>query len=189
MPNFQPLFLLLSLLIILSLPNLNRAAIRMVIGTCHASGYLIGKSGSCITQDYADCCQEGELYPQYSCSPPVTNNTDAVMDLGGFSNASEAGGPAECDNKYHNDTDLVVSLSTGWYNGGSRCTKKIRINGNGKSVLATVVDECDSVNGCMTNQNYEPPCSNNVIIASPGVWHALGIPTNMEQATITWSDA
>ncbi|KAF3327942.1 putative ripening-related protein 1 [Carex littledalei] len=102
----------------------------MMIGTCHASGYLTGKSGFCITQNYADCCQEGELYPQYRCSPPVTNNTDAVMDIGGFSKGSDASGPAGCDYKYHNDTDLLVSLSTGWYNGGSRCLKKIRINGN-----------------------------------------------------------
>ncbi|KAJ1694112.1 hypothetical protein LUZ63_010810 [Rhynchospora breviuscula] len=189
MPNSQIFVLLSILLIFLSLPNLNRAAIRIVIGTCHASSYLTGKAGFCTTENYADCCKEGQLYPQYRCSPVISNTTDAVMDVGGFSQGSDGGSPAECDSNYHNDTDMVVALSTGWYNGGSRCLKKIRINGNGESVLATVVDECDSLNGCTADQNFETPCPYNVINASPGVWGALGISTDKKEVPITWSDA
>ncbi|XP_078160960.1 kiwellin-1-like [Carex rostrata] len=189
MQNSNSLILLSSLLISLSLPSLNRAAIRILVGTCHSSGFLTGKAGFCTTQNYADCCQTGQLYNQYRCSPPVTNTTNALLDVGGFSQGSDGGAPAECDGNYHEDTELVVALPTGWYDGGSRCLKKIIINGNGKSVLAKVVDECDSVNGCTADQNYEPPCPPNVINASPGVWNALGIPTSKMEVPITWSDA
>ncbi|KAJ4774365.1 Ripening-related protein 3 [Rhynchospora pubera] len=190
MPNTNSSIpLLISLLILLSLTSLNRAAIRILIGTCHASGFLTGKAGFCTTQNYASCCQTGELYPQYRCSPAVTNITNAKLDVGGFSQGSDGGAAAECDGNFHSDNDLVVALPTGWYNGGRRCLKKIRINGNGKSVLAKVVDECDSVNGCTADQNYEPPCPPDVINASPGVWNALGIPTSKMEVPITWSDA
>lgn len=43
-------------------------------------------------------------------------------------------------------------------------------------MLAKVVDECDSVNGCTVDQNYEPPCGPDAIMASPGVWDGLGVP-------------
>ncbi|KAJ3682262.1 hypothetical protein LUZ60_014835 [Juncus effusus] len=177
------------LLLLLSLLKPNEAAIRIVIGTCHASNYLTGKAGFCTTQNYADCCQTDQLYPQYRCSPPVTNNTAATLDVGGFSAGSDGGGVAECDKKFHEDSELVVAMPTGWFNGGSRCLKMIRINANGKSVLAKVVDECDSINGCTADQNYEPPCPPDVINASPGVWAALGVNTDKEEVPITWSDA
>ncbi|XP_061999338.1 uncharacterized protein LOC133716678 [Rosa rugosa] len=35
-----------------------------------------------------------------------------------------------------------------WYNNGKRCSHYITIYGNGKSVKAKVVDECDSTRGC-----------------------------------------
>lgn len=111
MPNSQPLVLLSSLFIFLSLPNLNRATIRIVIGMCHASGYLTGKSGFCITQNYADCCQEGQLYPQYCCTPPITDSTEAIMDIGCFSQGSDGGSPAECHSMLSTNINCLSFLN------------------------------------------------------------------------------
>ena len=65
------------------------------------------------------------------------------------------GGPSECDNQYHNDNTPVVALSTGWYSNGDRCHEHIRINGNRRSVVAMVVDECDSTEGCDADHDYQ----------------------------------
>ena len=65
------------------------------------------------------------------------------MTINSFAQGGDGGGPSECYNEYHSDDELVVALSTGWYNGGSRCLNNIRINANARSVLAKVVDECD----------------------------------------------
>ncbi|GKU88178.1 hypothetical protein SLEP1_g2473 [Rubroshorea leprosula] len=78
----------------------------------------------------------------------------------------------------------MVALSTGWHNKGSRCHKYINIYGNGRSVKAMVVDECDSTMGCNADHDYQPPCDNNIVDASRAVWEALG--GLME---IYWSDA
>ncbi|KAL5996064.1 hypothetical protein ACLOJK_026137 [Asimina triloba] len=157
---------------------------------CHPSGYLHGKTHKCNTEHDSDCCKAGEEYPQYHCSPPVTGNTDAHMTINSFAAGGDGGGPSECDNQYHSDKEMVVALSTGWYHGGSRCLQKIRINANGQSVLAKVVDECDSVNGCDADHDYQPPCPNNIVDASPAVWKALGIPdSDVGDYDITWSDA
>ncbi|RRT60838.1 hypothetical protein B296_00022853 [Ensete ventricosum] len=125
--------------------------VRYALETCTASGYLRGKSSNCSDPD---CCKDGAMYPQYRCSPPVTADTTASMTIVTFA----AGG----DGQYHSDDQMLVSLSTGWYDGGSRCNKNITINANGRSVLAMVVDECDSVYGCEAEQNFQPPCGNNV---------------------------
>ncbi|CAL9156531.1 unnamed protein product, partial [Musa hybrid cultivar] len=37
----------------------------------------------------------------------------------------------------------------------SRCNKNIKINANGRTVLAKVIDECDSVNGCDAENSFE----------------------------------
>ncbi|EHA8589326.1 putative ripening-related protein 2 [Cocos nucifera] len=112
------------------------------------------------------------------------------MTINSFEKGKEGGGPSECDNKYHGDDKRVVALSTGWYHHGSRCGHNIRINANGKSVLAKVVDECDSVNGCDAEHDFQPPCPHNVVDASPAVWKALKIPdSQIGDYKITWSDA
>nr|CAD1821808.1 unnamed protein product [Ananas comosus var. bracteatus] len=68
-------------------------------------------------------------------------------------------GPSECDGKYHPDHEMVVALSTGWFDRSSRCLKSIRIAAaNGRSVLAKVVDECDSAHGCDEEHDFQPPC-------------------------------
>jgi hypothetical protein len=59
---------------------------------------------------------------------------------------------------------------------------------NGRSVLAKVVDECDSVNGCDKEHNFEPPCPPNVVDGSPAVWKALGLDDGIGEVKVTWSD-
>lgn len=159
--------------------------------TCSQSGYLVGTPGDCNQDNGAECCQAGKRYPQYRCSPPVTKpSTKAHMTINSFEDGGDGGAPSECDGQYHSDTERVVALSTGWYNHGSRCLKNIRINANGRSVLAKVVDECDSVNGCDEEHDYQPPCANNIVDASQAVWDALGIPeSQVGDYDVTWSDA
>nr|GEX25348.1 hypothetical protein [Tanacetum cinerariifolium] len=80
-----------------------------------------------------------------------------------------------------NDSDCcvqVVALSTGWYKGGDRCHKYITINGNGRSVKAMVVDQCDFTMGCDVELDYQPPCPNNIVDASKALWKALGVYEN-----------
>ncbi|TVU30258.1 hypothetical protein EJB05_21868, partial [Eragrostis curvula] len=101
----------------------------------------------------------------------------AVMTVNGFQRGEE-GGPSECDGQYHSDQDLLVALSTRWYANGQRCHKKIRITSNGRSVEATVIDECDSHRGC----------KDNIVDASKAVWEALGLNTNTGEVPVTWSD-
>ncbi|TVU30278.1 hypothetical protein EJB05_21888, partial [Eragrostis curvula] len=89
--------------------------------------------------------------------------------------------PSECDGKYHSNKDLITALSTRWYANGDRCLKKIRITSvkNGRSVEATVVDECDSRHGC----------KDNIVDTSQAVWDALGLDSNIGEVPVTWSDA
>ncbi|WOL07078.1 hypothetical protein Cni_G15814 [Canna indica] len=107
-----------------------------------------------------------------------------------FVEGGDGGGPAECDGKYHSDNQMLAALSSGWYDNGSRCNKNIRIVANGRTVLAKVVDECDSVIGCEAEVNFEQPCPNDVVNASPAVWKTLAIPElEIGDYEITWSDA
>ncbi|XP_050387355.1 uncharacterized protein LOC126803620 [Argentina anserina] len=160
---------------------------------CRPSGRIRGKKpppGQCNKEDDSDCCKAGKMYPKYTCSPPISGNTKAYLTLNSFEAGGDGGGPSECDGKYHNDNTPVVALSTGWYNGGSRCLNNIRINGNGRSVVAMVVDECDSTEGCDADHDYQPPCPNNIVDASKAVWKALGVSKdNWGGLDITWSDA
>ena len=61
---------------------------------CTLGGYVRGNSRSCTTQDSSDCCKEGELYPQYQCSPPVTGDTPAHMTIASFAQGGDGGDPA-----------------------------------------------------------------------------------------------
>jgi hypothetical protein len=153
---------------------------------CEQSGTLRpSQSQSC-----EGCCKAGEAYPTYRCSPPVSSSTGAIMTLNDFGEGGDGGDPSECDGAFHNNTELVVALSTGWYSGSSRCGRNIRIEANDGSVLAKVVDECDSVNGCDQEHAFQPPCRNNIVDASQAVWDELGITgEEVGEYDITWSDA
>ncbi|KAJ3682263.1 hypothetical protein LUZ60_014836 [Juncus effusus] len=161
------------------------SSIRIIIGTCHASGFITSKAGTCTATTAASCCLAGQTYPQYRCSPPITGATSAILYKASFSNTT-----TKCENKTYPDSELVVSLSTGWYNGGTRCLKNVTIEGNGNSVLVRIVGECDSVNGCEESTGNGQPCGENWIMASPAVWDQLGVPqTQSNELDITWSDS
>ncbi|KAJ8513434.1 hypothetical protein OPV22_003868 [Ensete ventricosum] len=156
---------------------------------CSPNGQITGVSGDCNTDNNADCCVNGQMYDTYSCSPPVTGETQAHMTINSFAEGGDGGRPSECDQSYHSDGELVVALSTGWYDGGNRCSKNIKINANGQTVLAKVVDECDSLHGCDQEHAFQPPCAPNIVDASRAVWEALGIPeSQIGDDDITWSD-
>ncbi|KAK1418697.1 hypothetical protein QVD17_27843 [Tagetes erecta] len=109
-----------------------------------------------------------------------SGNTQATMTLNSFEKGGGGGGPSECDGNYHSDDSLIVALSTRWYNHGHRCFKSININYGGRSIQATVVDECDSARGC----------KDDIVDASKAVWKALGVPKSQWGETgVTWSDA
>ncbi|KAI3975059.1 hypothetical protein MKX01_005170 [Papaver californicum] len=135
---------------------------------CIPSGEINGVSpppGGCNQENYSGCCEQGKIYPTYTCSPPVDNN-------------------------YHSDDTPVVALSTGWFNDVHRCMNNVAITGNGRTIVAMVVDECDSTMGCDDEHDYQPPCSDNIVDASKAVWKALGVSEdNWGQLEIVWSDA
>nr|CAB3499340.1 unnamed protein product [Digitaria exilis] len=78
----------------------------------------------------------------HRCSSPAVSphgggGTRAVMTVNGFRKGEDGGGPSECDGRFHDDGEMVVALSTGWYAGGRRCHRPIRITSarTGRSVL------------------------------------------------------
>lgn len=133
---------------------------------------------------------EGKTKPTYECSPPVTSSTKAILTLNDFSEGGDGGGPSACDGRYHDRSESVVALSTGWFNGGSRCGKKIKITANnGRSTTAKVVDECDSMHGCDREHAWQPPCDNNIVDGSDPVWEALGLNKDLGRVPVRWSMA
>ncbi|CAI9105027.1 OLC1v1003856C1 [Oldenlandia corymbosa var. corymbosa] len=147
-----------------------------------------GGGGSCQPSGSLTCA--GVTKPTYTCSPPVTGSTSAILTLNDFSAGGDGGGPSECDNMYHSNTERVVALSTGWYAGGSRCGRMIRITArNGRSTTAKVVDECDSRHGCDAEHAYQQACDNNIVDGSDAVWKALGLNEDLGRVPVTWSMA
>ena len=159
--------------------------------TCKPSGYLQGVEGDCVSLNNSDCCVSGQKYTTYKCSPTVTNATPAILTINGFDAGEDGGSESSCDGKYHKNTEFITALSTGWFNGGSRCGKKIEISINEKKVQATVVDECDSMHGCDKTHAFQPPCGYNMIDASKAVWEALGVPESASEygyMNVVWRD-
>ncbi|CAM8887326.1 hypothetical protein QQ045_027556 [Rhodiola kirilowii] len=161
--------------------------------SCNPSGGIHGRTpppGQCNDENDSDCCKKGQFYPTYTCSPTVSQRTKATLTLNSFEAGGDGGAPSECDDKFHPDTSPVVALSTGWYSRGKRCLDYITIYGNGNSVKAMVVDECDSTMGCDSDHDFQPPCPNNIVDASKAVWKALGVDEgDWGELDIYWSDA
>ncbi|OAY59818.1 kiwellin-1 [Manihot esculenta] len=162
---------------------------------CKPSGKIKGTKppkGGRNHGDDSDSCEAGKHYPIYKCSPPVTKHTKATLTINSFEKGGDGGAPSECDGKFHSDHKPVVALSTGWFNNMKRCHKFIKIHGNGRSVKAMVVDECDSTMGCDKDHDFQPPCPNNIVDASKAVWKALGVKESDDRfgfMDVTWSDA
>ncbi|KAL9228927.1 hypothetical protein vseg_004455 [Gypsophila vaccaria] len=163
-------------------------SVQVTAQNCRSTGVFRG-DGPPAGQCSSNCCVQNQVYFTFECSPTVTNQTPGVLSFRTFQ-ANAGVNPSKCDSMYHSDSTPVVALSTGWYNGSSRCGKAILINANGKTVKATVVDECDSTKGCDAQEGYHPPCGYNVVAGNTAVWNALGVPTSQSgQLSITWSDA
>ncbi|KAE8660471.1 Kiwellin [Hibiscus syriacus] len=146
--------------------------------------------GKCNEVNSSASCAAGQAYDLYDCSSPVSRHTKANLTLQSFDHAGDEGQPAECDLKYHDDDELIVALSTGWFDHKGRCSKFINIRDSGRRVRAKVVDECVSSGGCDDAHDYEPPCGNTIVRASKAVWSALGVPdTQWNRLDIHWSDA
>ncbi|KAK6936077.1 hypothetical protein RJ641_033107 [Dillenia turbinata] len=156
--------------------------------TCRTGSSPSRPSGSCRQFSTLNC--KGKSYPTFQCSPTVTSSTPAILTNNDFSKGGDGGSPSECDGKFHNNSESVVALSTGWYARGSRCGQRIQIKAsNGRSVVAKVVDECDSMNGCDSDHAGQPPCRNNIVDGSDAVWHALGLNIDVGEVKVTWSMA
>ncbi|XP_050369182.1 kiwellin-like [Argentina anserina] len=164
------LFVSLSLIVaIITFPHPSSAQ------TCNPSGTLVCK---------------GKSYPKYTCSPPVTSSTKALLTHNDFSEGGDGGGPSYCTGKYHSNSERVVALSTGWFDNKKRCGKMIKITAsNGKTTTAKVVDECDSRAGCDKEHAGQPPCRNNIVDGSAAVWKALGLNQDLGVVPVTWSMA
>ncbi|RVW30631.1 putative ripening-related protein 2 [Vitis vinifera] len=98
----------------------------------------------CLIVEGQACHPSGKIRVR---NPLLGNATKAMTPI---AKDEDGGAPSECDNQYHSDDTPVVALSTGWYNKGSRCLNNITISANGRSVVAMVVDECDSTMGMWT---------------------------------------
>ncbi|KAK1357424.1 Kiwellin [Heracleum sosnowskyi] len=143
-------------------------------------------SGPCQPSGTLNCGKNS--YTTYSCSPQVTASTPAVLTLNDFSEGGDGGAESSCDEEFHDNSELVVALSTGWFSQGSRCLKTIRITAsNGRSVIAKVVDECDSMHGCDKEHAYQRPCDNNIVDGSAAVWNALNLNQDLGRVNVKWS--
>ncbi|KAK7391616.1 hypothetical protein VNO78_20033 [Psophocarpus tetragonolobus] len=127
----------------------------------------------------SSCKSKGLHSPAYSPS-----GTHAILTVNNFGRGGDGGGASECDGKFHPLPQRVVALSTGWYNKGAQCGKIIRIKArNGRSTLAKVVDECDSVHGCKKSR----ACKTNVVDASETVWKDLRLNIDHGEVPVTWT--
>ncbi|XP_027344226.1 ripening-related protein grip22-like [Abrus precatorius] len=190
-PTLVFLFSLYLFNIVTNFPSLANA-LSTCYGPCTTEGGGGGSGGGNCEPSGSLNCMEGS-FPQYTCSPPVSSSTQAILTHNNFSEGGDGGDPSKCDGQYHDNSELVVALSTGWYNNDSRCSNTIRITAakNGRSVTAKVVDECDSVNGCDKEHANQPPCRNNIVDGSQAVWDALGLDGGEDEGeeNVTWSMA
>lgn len=56
--------------------------------------------------------EANQFHVQFRCSAPVTSSTQASLTLNDFSQGGDGGSPSECDNKFHDNSERVVALST-----------------------------------------------------------------------------
>ncbi|XP_019199588.1 PREDICTED: kiwellin-like [Ipomoea nil] len=158
------------------------------VGTHICRGGSTPTPGNCKPVGSMTC--NGETKSTYRCSPPMKSSTPAILTLNDFSEGGDGGAPSECDEHYHDNNERVVALSTGWYAGGSRCEKMIRIRAsNGRSTTAKVVDECDSMHGCDDEHGGQGPCDNNIVDGSAAVWNDLGLDKDLGRVSLTWAMA
>ncbi|KAE9460508.1 hypothetical protein C3L33_07593, partial [Rhododendron williamsianum] len=88
----------------------------------------------------------------------------------------------------HSDSTPIVALTTGWYNGGSRCLKEMAVaHQNATSTTWTT----HRLWHCRPGGTTEgaAPCPND-IDATKAMWEVLGVPRDScGKLDITWTDA
>ncbi|XP_071933284.1 kiwellin-1-like [Coffea arabica] len=161
--------------------------------SCKPSGKIRCKkppAGHCNIENDADCGRQGQTYTTYKCSPGVSKRTKAAMTINSFQKGGDGGGTSKCDIEYHSDDTPVVALSSGWFNQRSRCIKNTTIYGNGRSVQAMAVDECEPTMGWDKDHDFQPRCDDNIIDASRAVWEARRMPKSKRGTVdVDWSDS
>ncbi|KAK3419968.1 hypothetical protein EUGRSUZ_G00742, partial [Eucalyptus grandis] len=190
---------MMSIALLLVVLSTNSHAISSCNGPCQTlgdcQGQLICINGMCSDdpnlgrRSICNLQCDGMSYPTFTCSPPVTSSTRAILTNNDFSHGGDGGAPSQCDEQYHKNTERIIALSTGCFDNQSRCRKMIQITSikTGSSVTAKVVDQCDSMNGCCESHAYQPPCQNNIVDGSDAVWSALGLDKNVGDEDVTWS--
>ena len=109
---------------------------RALLQSCQPNGSILGKSGTCNTHNDSECCEDGQRYTTFACSPHITSGgTRATHTLNSFADHKDGGGAASCTGTFFDDDKKVVALSTGWFDGRSQCQKSVVIRAkNGRSV-------------------------------------------------------
>ncbi|CAF3769604.1 unnamed protein product [Rotaria sordida] len=156
-------------------------------------GLLICINGKCSSDSSSNGSGGGTCSPSvpYATQKISPHAASAILTLNSFREGGDGGFGGACFGAFYPDTQRVVALSTGWFNRGSQCGKRITIHGNGRTTTAEVVDECDSVHGCDDEHAGQPPCRNNIVDGSQAVWEALGVSKNdprYGQISISWND-
>lgn len=114
-------------------------------------------------------------------------STEQTSDISGvagsltwnsFEEGGSGGGAAACDGKFHDDSGLIVAVSTNLFANGDNCGKTVTINVNNKSVQGVIVDMCDTA---------RDGCASNLIDGSPGLWAAAGLNLDVGVVAITFS--
>ncbi|KAI8909544.1 hypothetical protein EDD86DRAFT_246916 [Gorgonomyces haynaldii] len=106
---------------------------------------------------------------------PVETESQPSRNTNESGSGSGSSGGASCTGKFYSDYDYVVALESSLFSGS--CGRTVTIYANGRSVSATVVDECASGDGCLYNS----------IDATVGIWEALGIDTGRGIVDVTYS--
>ncbi|XP_059645594.1 ripening-related protein grip22-like [Cornus florida] len=160
----------------------NLKLLSLYLSFCIISTLPGSSSGppSCVPSGGFNCgnqpCSPKLVSGPSPCSPP----TRAKLTNKYFSGGGDGRRKSECDEQYHDKSELVVGLSSRLFDNGSRCGKMIRIAAsNGMNVMAKVVDKCDSMRGCDEKHN--------IVVGSDGVWNALGLDMSLRKVDVTWS--
>ncbi|BGO94773.1 hypothetical protein NBRC10512_005408 [Rhodotorula toruloides] len=114
--------------------------------------------------------------PKPTTTTTATQQAQATQQKASYDSSASSGtysgqatyffqnGVAGACGSVHSDSDYIIALETSMYAGGSHCGQQVKITntGNGKTITATVADECPT---CSTSQSID---------LSQGAFDALG---------------
>ncbi|XP_024528945.1 G-type lectin S-receptor-like serine/threonine-protein kinase SD2-5 [Selaginella moellendorffii] len=129
-------------------------------------------------------CFDNTTYQFFNCSPQEQPRNFAAFY---FIELEES--PTSCNRSTPpRNSELLASMSTGWFANGSSCHREIVITAeNGLSVTATVIDQCGSNIGCTADTGFYGPCSPRSLGGTRAVWEALGQTYFDNVLAVTWS--